>query len=250
MDSAASGVHLLADDALPEELQTFMTELGRLEAVSKVRAQELARAKAAERELSEQLAAVTYVAQKARYARLQLELDAAATQVRTEGARREAAEDRRRLSHITAQLKDVEARSISLDTQNEEEQDGGRQDIPRDVTAGKTATAMTGSMTTSPNAFAGDYQLYCSLNCIHRHPRLSHLLLEPLVRLLRELGAQYTAALDDKHLADRVAPSLHSLWSSDAFQVWLRERACGALTYEDMRSLLFIANVADGHVAG
>ncbi|CAG9573903.1 hypothetical protein LMJF_22_0350 [Leishmania major strain Friedlin] len=250
MDSAASGVHLSAEGALPEELQTFMTELGRLEAVSKSRAQELARAKATERALSEQLAAVTYVAQKARHARLQLELDAAATQVRTEGARREAAEDRKRLSHITAQLKGVEARSISLDTQNEEGQDRSCHDIPREVPAGKRATAITGNMATLPNTFAGDHQLYRSLNCIHRHPRLSNLLLAPLVRLLRELGAQYTAALDDKSLAERVAPPLHSLCSLDAFQVWLRERACGALTDEDVRSLLFIANVADRHVAG
>lgn len=247
MDSAASGVQPSADDAVPEELQTFMAELSRLETASRSCAQQLARGKATERELSEQLAAVTYVAQKARHARLQLELDASATQVRTEGARREAAEDRRRLSHITAQLHGVKARSISLDTQNEEEQGVSCHDIPCDTTVGKTETAITGSMTTSSDAFADDLQLYRSLSCIHTHPRLSHLLLTPLVRLLRELGVQYTAALDDKHLADRVAPPLHLLWSLDAFQVWLRERACGALTDEDMRSLLFIATVADCH---
>ncbi|AIN98328.1 hypothetical protein LPMP_220340 [Leishmania panamensis] len=226
MNSASSGVCPSAKDAASEGLQSFMTELSRLETASRSRLQELTHAKSTERELSEHLAAVTFAAQKARYARLQVELDAAATQVRTEEARRESAEERQRLSHLVAQLERVNALSRSVENQKKEDQGGDCLGI-------------------SCDAAVGHRELWRSLTCIHQHPRLSHLFLTPLVRLFTKLGAQYIASLGDTHLGDQAVPALHSLWSLDAFQVWLHERACGTLADDDMLALSFIANVAD-----
>ncbi|GET88506.1 hypothetical protein, unknown function [Leishmania tarentolae] len=250
MNSTPFGAHRWADDAVPEDLQNFMTELSRVEAASKSRAQELAQAQATERELSDQVALATYAAQKARCARLQLELDVATTRVRIEEAQRKAAEDRQRLTFITAQLSGVEARSRSLNTMNEEGRCESHHNILLGVTLDKSATAIRSHMTTSPNASVGDPKLYRSLLCIHKHPRLSSRLLSPVVRLLRELGEEYTAALEDTHVGDGVKPAMHSLASLDGFPVWLRERACGALTDEDIGSLMLLEAVTADDLIG
>ncbi|KAG5479037.1 hypothetical protein LSCM1_02881 [Leishmania martiniquensis] len=235
---------LPADAAASEELKTFMTELKRLETASQSRAQELVHAKAAERELSERVAAVTFAAQKSRHARLQTELEVAATQVRTEGARRDAEEGRRRLRDAVTQLEGLNACRIALPTpQGQNERGKDRQGTLPEVAASETVAVPTATVTTLPRALVGDCALCRSLNCIHEHPRLSHLFLSPLAQLLERLRAQYVASLGDPHLVERAAPECQSVWWSDSFEVWLRERACGALTNDDMHALSFIAGV-------
>ncbi|KAG5505399.1 hypothetical protein GH5_03419 [Leishmania sp. Ghana 2012 LV757] len=247
MSSASFAVCQPADDTASEELKTFMAELDRLETASQSRARELAHAKAAERELSEQVAAVAFAAQKARHARLQTELKVAATQVGTEVARREAEERRRQLGNVATQLESLNARRISLDSQKEQDQRGSHLCNPsRDFAAGETVAVSTAAVTTLPHAFVDDCKLCRSLTCVHGHTRLSNLFLVPLAQLLDKLRAQYTASLGDTQLLERAAPERRSLWWSDAFEVWLLERACGALTGDDMHALSFIASVKNG----
>ncbi|KAG5501621.1 hypothetical protein JIQ42_05469 [Leishmania sp. Namibia] len=247
MSSVSFAVCQSTGDTASEELKTFMAELNRLETASQSRAQELAHAKAAERELSKQVAAVTFAAQKARHARLQTELEVAATQVGTEGARREAEEGRRQLDDVATQLESLNARRISFDAQEEQDQSRSRLCNPsRDFAAGETFAVATAAVTTLPHAFVDDCKLCRSLTCVHGHPRLSHFFMAPLAQLLEKLRAQYTASLGDTHLLERAAPERRSLWWSESFEVWLRERACGALTSDDMHALSFIASVKNG----
>ncbi|KAG5479569.1 hypothetical protein CUR178_03330 [Leishmania enriettii] len=246
MSSAPFAVCQSADDTASDELKTFMAELNRLQTASQSRTRELAHAKAAERELSEQVAAVAFAAQKARHARLQTELEVAATQVETEGARREAEEGRRQLGNVATQLERLNARRVSFGAPKEQNQSGGRLCRPsRDFAAGETVAMATAAVTTLPHAFVDDCKLCRSLTCVHGHPRLSHLFLAPVAQLLEKLRAQYTASLGDTHLLERAAPERRSLWWSDTFEVWLRERACGALTGDDTHALSFIASVED-----
>ncbi|KAG5504919.1 hypothetical protein JKF63_04365 [Porcisia hertigi] len=241
---SSSDVCPSTDDTSSEGLQTFMAELSRLEAVSQSRAQELAHARTVERELSEHLASVTLAAQKARQIRLQAELDAAAAQVGSEEARREAAVQRQGLDCFSSQLESLLARSTSLDAKKEIAQSFERQDTLHDGTVARMAAVFAATATSrSPSASENDWRLCRSMDCISKHPRLSKVLLAPLVEVFTKLGAQYITALGDTHSLDCSAPALHALWSLSAFKEWLCERVGGTLTDDDMLVLSFVANV-------
>lgn len=223
----ASPPHLAP--SVNDEQQSFMAELGRLQAAAQSRTRELAQAKVAEDALAGRLATLRVEGQKARRATLQLELDTAAAVVDAAEARRAAQQDRAVLCRLTKLLYTTQSRQSALCAP-------AAPSIPlEDDVASPARVEAAARQLTDP--------VRRTLECVQRQPRLAQALLQPLRDTLVKLAAMYAeqqpaAAHAEAAAAAVTLPPL--LPASSQFYAWLRERAGATLTDADVAVLVYV----------